>query len=106
MRPAPTALPLHVGGTLSPTARLAGAIVGRALNDARLGDQAAVRWLATSSSGLNFWAAVLNVEPEDLVERAARALNASAGFQARALGRGPSSPACSRVAHRASEENL
>ena len=70
MRPAPTVLPLFVGGCLSPVARLAGAVVARALNDARLGDEAAVRWLADTSSGLGFWAAILNAEPEELAERA------------------------------------
>ncbi len=76
MRPVPSALalPLYVGGSLSPTARLAGAVVANALHDADKGDEAALRWFATSSSGLSFWASVLHVEPEDLAERAARAL--------------------------------
>ena len=65
---------MYVGGVLSPTARLAGAIVGRALNDARLGVESALRWLADASSGLDFWADVLRVEAEELAERAALAL--------------------------------
>ena len=74
MRPAPIAFPLVVGGSVSPVARLAGAIVARAVNDARLGDESALQWLADTSSGLDFWADVLKVEPEELAERAARAL--------------------------------
>ena len=70
----PSVLLLHAGGSLSPTARLAGAIVARALNDARLGDESAVMWFEDTGSGLDFWADVLRVRPEDLAERAARAL--------------------------------
>ena len=65
---------MYVGGSLSPTARLAGAIVAHAVNDARLGDESALQWLADTSSGLDFWADVLKVEPEELAERAARVL--------------------------------
>ena len=75
MRPVPSAaLPLYVSSSLSPVARLAGAVVANAVKDARRGDEGAVMWFEDARSNLNFWAAVLKVTPEDLVERADRAL--------------------------------